>query len=42
VITAEGGGERRKANTIKATDTLRLKRQLSFPMFFGAPIKPKK
>lgn len=42
VITAEGGGERRKANTIKATDTLRMKRQLSFPKFFGAPVKPKK
>ena len=42
VITAEGGGERRKANTIKAADTLRMKRQLSFPKFFAAPIKPKK
>ena len=42
VITAEGGGERRKANTIKATDTLRMKRQLSFPKFFGAPVKTKK
>lgn len=40
VITSEGGGERRKANTIKATDILRMKRQLTFPMFFGAPVKP--
>jgi len=40
VITAEGGRERRKANTIKAADTLRIRRQLSFPKFFGAPVKP--
>jgi three-Cys-motif partner protein len=42
VITADGGGERRKANTIKASDTLRLKKQLSFPKFFGATDPPKK
>jgi three-Cys-motif partner protein len=41
VITTDGG-ERRKANTIKASDTLRLKRQLSFPTFFEAPTKPAK
>jgi three-Cys-motif partner protein len=39
VITADGGGERRKANTIKASDILRMKKQLSFPKFFGAPAK---
>lgn len=39
VITADGGGERRKANTIRASDTLRMKKQLSFPKFFGAPTK---
>lgn len=38
VITGEGG-ERRKANTIRATDVLRLKKQLSFPKFFGMPLK---
>jgi three-Cys-motif partner protein len=42
VITAEGGGERRKANTIKATDILRMRKQLSFPKFFSATTKPKK
>ena len=41
VVTSDGG-ERRKANTIKATDTLRLRRQLSFPRFFGMSTKPKK
>ncbi len=39
VTTADGGGERRKANTIRASDTLRLKKQLTFPKFFGAPTK---
>jgi three-Cys-motif partner protein len=42
VITADGGGERWKANTIRASDVLRLKKQLTFPKFFGAPIKPTK
>jgi hypothetical protein len=33
-IVTEKGGERRKPNTISATDTLRMKRQISFfPMF---------
>jgi three-Cys-motif partner protein len=32
--------QRRKANTIRASDTLRMKKQLSFPKFFGAPTKP--
>lgn len=41
VVTSEGG-ERRKASTIKATDTLRLRRQLSFPRFLGMPAKPTK
>ena len=41
VITADGG-ERRKANTIRASDTLRMKKQLSFPKFFGAPPGPRK
>ncbi|HET6838304.1 MAG TPA: hypothetical protein VFH41_01060, partial [Bradyrhizobium sp.] len=41
VITADGG-ERRKANTIRANDTLRMRKQLSFPKFFGAPTKPRK
>lgn len=35
VITEQGGGERRKANTIKTSDILRLKQQRSFfPIFF--------
>jgi GMT-like wHTH domain len=35
VITEQGGGERRKANTIKSSDILRLKQQRSFfPLFF--------
>jgi hypothetical protein len=35
VITEQGGGERRKANTIKTSDILRLKQQRSFfPVFF--------
>jgi hypothetical protein len=38
VITGEGG-ERRKAGTIRAADVLRVKKQLSFPKFFGAPPK---
>lgn len=42
VITADRGGERRKANTIRASDTLRIKKQLTFPKFFGAPTKPTK
>jgi hypothetical protein len=42
VITADGGGERRKANTIKASDTLRMKKQLTFPKFFGMPTKSTK
>ncbi|MGE3157737.1 MAG: hypothetical protein AB7E84_16975 [Xanthobacteraceae bacterium] len=33
-VTTEGGGERRKANTIRAGDTLRMKQQRTFfPMF---------
>jgi three-Cys-motif partner protein len=40
VITADGGGERRKPNTIRASDTLRIRKQLTFPKFFGAPTKP--
>jgi three-Cys-motif partner protein len=36
VITEQGGGERRKANTIKTSDILRLKQQRSFfPIFFN-------
>lgn len=38
VITPTGG-ERRKANTIAVTDTLKLKAQMSFPMFFGTNAK---
>lgn len=35
-VVTEQGGERRKPNTIVATDTLRMKRQFSFfPMFFS-------
>ena len=35
-VITELGGERRKANTIGLSDTLRLKQQRSFfPMFFG-------
>jgi len=35
VTTEQGGGERRKANTIKTSDVLRLKKQRSFfPIFF--------
>ncbi|MBB5051786.1 hypothetical protein HNQ36_001740 [Afipia massiliensis] len=35
VITEQGGGERRKANTIRTSDILRLKQQRSFfPIFF--------
>jgi hypothetical protein len=36
-VITDSGGERRKANTIRAADTLRLKRQRSFPILFGAP-----
>ena len=36
-VTTEGGGERRKPNTIRAGDTLRMKQQRTFfPIFFGA------
>ncbi|MGJ5129930.1 MULTISPECIES: three-Cys-motif partner protein TcmP [unclassified Bradyrhizobium] len=36
-VVTEGGGERRKANTIGSNDMLRLKRQRSFfPLFFSA------
>lgn len=36
-VIAESGGERRKANTIGPSDTLRMKRQRSFfPIFFGS------
>ena len=38
VITPTGG-ERRKANTIAVTDMLKLKAQMSFPMFFGTNAK---
>lgn len=41
-VITDGGGGRRKANTIKATDILRLKRQLSFLKFFEAPVKSEK
>ncbi|MGY4428963.1 hypothetical protein ACVWWO_001440 [Bradyrhizobium sp. F1.13.1] len=38
VVTEQGGGERRKANTIKTSDILRLKKQRSFfPIFFDPP-----
>jgi hypothetical protein len=40
-VITDSGGERRKANTIRATDTLRIKRQRSFPIFLGASV-PKK
>jgi hypothetical protein len=36
-VITDTGGERRKANTIKAGDTLRMKRQRSFPKFFNLP-----
>jgi three-Cys-motif partner protein len=40
VITEDGGGERRKANTIRISDTLRMKHQRSFfPMFFNDQTK---
>jgi hypothetical protein len=41
-VITDGGGERRKATTIRATDTLRMKRQRSFPIFFGASDPTKK
>jgi three-Cys-motif partner protein len=34
-VITDSGGERRKSNTIRATDTLRMKHQRSFPIFFG-------
>jgi hypothetical protein len=41
-VITDSGGERRKANTIRATDTLRIKRQRSFPIFFGVSDLKKK
>jgi hypothetical protein len=42
-VRTESGGERRKANTISPSDTLRMKKQRSFfPLFFGENLKPKK
>jgi three-Cys-motif partner protein len=39
-VITEDGGERRKANTIKVSDTLRMKHQRSFfPMFFNDQTK---
>lgn len=35
-VITDSGGERRKPNTIRVGDTLRIKRQRSFPIFFGA------
>jgi three-Cys-motif partner protein len=41
-VITEDGGERRKANTIKIGDTLRIKHQRSFfPMFYNDPGKKK-
>lgn len=34
-IVTRAGGERRKANTIEPTDIIRMKKQRSFPKFFG-------
>ncbi len=41
-VITDSGGERRKSNTIRATDTLRMKRQRSFPIFFGVSDPKKK
>ncbi|WP_316233402.1 three-Cys-motif partner protein TcmP [Bradyrhizobium sp. SZCCHNPS2010] len=38
-IVTEQGGERRRSNTIRPTDILRVKRQRSFPIFFGSEQK---
>jgi len=41
-VITEDGGERRKANTIRIGDTLRMKNQRSFfPMFFDDQIRKK-
>ena len=41
-VITEDGGERRKANTIRIGDTLRMKNQRSFfPMFFNDQAKKK-
>ncbi len=40
-VVTPGGGERRKANTIRSGDVLKLKRQRSFPMFLSSPKKDK-
>ena len=34
-IVTEQGGERRRPNTIKPTDAIRMKQQRSFPLFFS-------
>ena len=34
-VITPAGGERRSPNTIAVTDLLKLKAQMSFPMFFG-------
>jgi hypothetical protein len=42
-VITEDGGERRKANTIKISDTLRVKHQRSFfPMFLDSQTKKSK
>jgi three-Cys-motif partner protein len=42
-VITESGGERRKANTIEARDTLRMKRQRTFfPIFLSGEVNPKK
>jgi hypothetical protein len=41
-VVTETGGERRKANTIGAEDTLRLKRQRSFFPMFLSGVSPRK
>lgn len=38
-IVTEQGGERKRPNTIKPGDILRMKRQLSFPIFYSSPAK---
>ena len=38
-VITPAGGERRKPNTIAVTDILKLKAQMSFPMFFKTDVK---